>query len=258
MAGKTGLLEGTFAPAPARASGPRWSMTRSHDPASGTLKDDCDDLVANTIEREESLEALLIREAPLSRDLALAIAGEVADALRVLHERGACHGRLDPTRVWVASSGRGAILVKLAEVGVPAGDESCEERGTLTRFDADVGFRGPELAAGEEPTSESDIWALGAIMSRYVTHVTPFEARRSAIAVGSVTPPKCDDDLAAVIALCLAQEPFLRPTAAEVLTTIRALQLRRQPADEPSPERRQEIPLRRRLAATGTGRANTP
>jgi len=222
--------------------------------AFGTMEDGRNYLVADRVEGE-TLAQLLAREGRLQSHVALRIAADLADALRVLHERGACHGRLDPTRILVARNDEtDSITVRLTDValGVLVGDECSEERSTRPRIDLEVGFLSPELAAGEGPaTPECDIWALGAILSRCVVGENPFEARSRArliveTALRTVRPQNVDEDLADLIENCLAREPILRPAAAEVLTTIQAIQQRHgstseSPAIPPKPTTRPSL-----------------
>lgn len=218
--------------------------------ACGTLDDGRGWIAANDVEGE-TLAVRLEREGTLPVEAALRLAEEIARALRVLHERGACHGGLDPSRVVLGDDGLRLVDVAL---GVLAGDECAEDRATLPCVEEDVAFLSPELAAGESgPSAESDIWALGVILTRCLVGVNPYEARSRArliveTAVRTVRIADADEGLNDLIASCLAREPILRPTAGEVIEAIRALR----PSAEPPPRASEPPPpprSRRRVYA---------
>lgn len=189
----------------------------------GTLDDGRGWIAAKDVEGE-TLADLLEREGTLSVEAALRIVEDIAEALRVLHERGACHGRLDPSRVVLGK--RGLQLVDVA-LGVLTENECAEDRTTLPRAEEDVAFLSPEVASGESgPSAESDIWALGVILTRCIAGVNPYEARSRAqlvveAAVRTVRIRDVDDEVNELIRSCLSHEPILRPTAGEVSGTIR-------------------------------------
>lgn len=200
--------------------------------ACGMLDDGRGWIAAKEVEGE-TLADLLEREGTLSVEAALRIAEEIAEALRVLHERGACHGRLDPSRVVLGRKGLQLIDVAL---GVLTEDECAEDRTTLPRAEEHIAYLSPEVASGESgPAAPADIWALGVILTRCIAGVNPYEARSRAqlvveAAVRTVRIRDVDEDVNDLIRGCLSHEPILRPTAIEVSGMIRE---RRPTAVEP-------------------------
>jgi len=175
----------------------------------------------------ETLANLITARGPFSPTSAFKLALEVAEGLRAIHERGAFHGRLDPTRVVIL--GDKAKLVDVG-LGMLLGDDSEEWRTTIPDMnDPTVAFLSPEQASGDgPPTEESDVWALGAILYFATFGSVPYLARtRAELAVATARrlvslDGARDRSLAALIAPCMAREPALRPAVTEFLEDARA------------------------------------
>ncbi|MEZ4220729.1 MAG: thioredoxin domain-containing protein [Polyangiaceae bacterium] len=82
------------------------------------------------------------------------VARELADAIGELHDRGYCHGALDPRLCFVTPNG-----VRILGAGIAELMEAAGARGSATEFVA------PELHGGGEPTVAADVFALGKIAS---------------------------------------------------------------------------------------------
>jgi len=145
-----------------------------------------------------TLEELLNRspERRLAIEHALAIAGQICDALAYAHAHGIVHRDLKPANVWLTQGGE----AKLGDFGLVASlDESSSSSpraivGTAT-------YLSPEQALGRRPDPRSDLYSLGAVAYEMVTGRPPF--------VG--------DSAAAVIAKHIGEEP---PAPSSLLPTL--------------------------------------
>jgi eukaryotic-like serine/threonine-protein kinase len=182
-------------------------------------------LVSEAVEGQ-TLAQLVTARGPLSPDRAFRLAIAIGEGLAAIHAVGACHGRLDPTRIVVR--GDEATIVDFG-LGMLLGDDSEEWRTTFPdTADPTVAFLSPEQAAGDgPPTAESDVWGLGAVLY-FATHAeAPFAARtRAELAVATarriISVSRAGDRaLSAMIAPCLSREPALRPLLCEVLAAAR-------------------------------------
>ena len=129
----------------------------------------------------ETLQARM-RRSPLSAADALAIAGEIAEALDEAHRRRIIHRDLKPSNVMLAESGH----VKVMDFGlakpVPvndaeAGMTQAETQGPLTGSGVRVGTPGymaPEQLLGAEADARSDIFAFGVLLYELLAGAHPF------------------------------------------------------------------------------------
>jgi serine/threonine protein kinase len=112
-----------------------------------------------------------IKEGPIPLQEALAIAGQVADALDAAHEKGVVHRDLKPGNIKIKPDGRVKVLdFGLAKMGgTPAvqGDHS----PTLTIGQTEAGmilgtaaYMSPEQAKGKPVDHRADIYAFGAVL----------------------------------------------------------------------------------------------
>jgi serine/threonine protein kinase len=133
----------------------------------------------------ESLRDRLDREKQLSLDEALAIAGEIADALAYAHRQGVVHRDIKPGNILLsgASTGgpvadRGHALV--ADFGIArairaAGTESRTTRGIAVGTPA---YMSPEQAGGQDEVDErSDLYSLACVVYEMLAGQPPFTGR---------------------------------------------------------------------------------
>jgi serine/threonine protein kinase len=134
----------------------------------------------------------------------VAIARQIAGALRAAHDAGIVHRDMKPENVFVITSrgviGRpGAPFVKVLDFGISKVKGTGETN--LTRTGMIMGtpnYMAPEQARGEKVDHRVDVYALGAMMYRMVTGKRAFDG----------------SDPGAVITAVLSDEP-LRPRALE-------------------------------------------
>ena len=117
---------------------------------------------------------------PLSVDLALALARQVADGLDAAHERGIVHRDLKPANIKVTPDGTAKIL-DFGIAKVLEEDRDSEPASTSTASGTHVGttigsaaYMSPEQARGQAVDRRSDIWAFGCVLFEMLSGVRAF------------------------------------------------------------------------------------
>lgn len=111
------------------------------------------------------LQRLLSKEVVLSAEMALYLIILLAEAVQRAHDAGVVHGALTPGNIILARHGAPYVCdfgALAALHSVPTLKKSFAPRGRSS-------YRAPEVAQGDEPTIESDIYSLGAIAYELLT-----------------------------------------------------------------------------------------
>jgi hypothetical protein len=122
----------------------------------------------------ESLRAWLDRERQLPIDVAVRLAGEVADALDYAHRQGVIHRDIKPDNILIADGH--AIVTDFGIATALAADGSPD----LTSPGFAVGtprYMSPEQAIGSTVDGRSDIYSLAAVLYETIVGESPFTAR---------------------------------------------------------------------------------
>ncbi len=163
-----------------------------------------------------------LKQAPLAREEALEIAGQIAEALEAAHEKGITHRDLKPANIKIKPDGTVKVLdFGLAKIGgAPAADT--ENSPTLTVGGTEAGmilgtaaYMSPEQAKGKRVDPRSDIYAFGLILYEMVTGQRLHRGETTAEVLASVIkeePPwdRVPAPVRKLLRRCLQKDPQKR------------------------------------------------
>lgn len=147
----------------------------------------------------------------------------LAEALRDIHRAGVVHRDLKPSNVLLADDGP-----KVIDFGIsrPSDSELRTETGKLIGtppFMAPEQFRRPR-----EVGPAADVFALGSVIVHAATGSGPFDSDSPYLVAYQVVHDEPDltgvpEELAGLVARCLAKEPEDRPTPDELMTALKSV-----------------------------------
>ncbi len=176
----------------------------------------------------ELLNGSTLRDIPrFALGQALAVARNIAEALKVAHEAGIVHRDLKPDNVIVNKEQMtGELTVKVLDFGLAKSLEE-DENGTITRSGIVLGtpnYISPELAKGEQADGRADLYSLGIMLYEMVTGHLPFTADAppqvlalQAFAQPAPLPADTPEHVKKLILSLLEKSPEDRPQSADVL-----------------------------------------
>jgi eukaryotic-like serine/threonine-protein kinase len=155
--------------------------------------------------------------------------GQAARALTAAHDAGILHRDIKPENIVVGNDGVLKILdFGLARLAGPVRLEpnSAGASGTISgTLSGTLLYMSPEILRGENASSASDVFSLGALLYEMWTGKHPFAGETpldvfEAIECRSVTPPstlreRIPPEIDALILRMLDRDPPLRPSASE-------------------------------------------
>jgi serine/threonine-protein kinase len=176
---------------------------------------------------------------------ALAVAGQVAEALWAAHERGVIHRDIKPQNILITDTGH----LKVTDFGIARAASAATLSATNAVFGT-AGYLSPEQALGEPATPRSDLYSLGIVLYEMLTGFVPYRADNPvAVCMKHVTEPlnpprKLDPTIPeavdALVVKMLAKDPADRPaSASELLDDIEGV---RRGAPPPAPTPRTGTP----------------
>jgi hypothetical protein len=121
-----------------------------------------------------SLRQALQREGPLAPHRAIAIAIQMARALREAHALGFMHRDLKPANVMLLRDDDGRDFVKVLDFGLAKSLHAGDDLTRTGQFLGSPGYMSPEQIRGHALDGRCDIYALGALLFEMLTGRTPF------------------------------------------------------------------------------------
>ena len=169
------------------------------------------------------------RDGPLTPAQVAFLGFDLAEGLQYVHEHGFLHRDIKPANVLLADRNIDSrIRGKLADFGIASLIGSTDDRRWSSGTTA---YLSPEQVDGQEPTTASDVYALGLVLLEALTGVVAFpgHAEESAFARldrDPAIPPSVPAELAAVLRRMTALLPEERPALDEVALAFQAVSLR--------------------------------
>jgi serine/threonine protein kinase len=167
------------------------------------------------------LSAVLRETGPLQPHEAAKVGAQVSSALAAAHAARIVHRDVKPGNILIAEDGN--ALISDFGIAHALGDATLTTTGMVHGTPA---FLAPEVARGEESTAASDVFSLGSTLYAAVEGMPPFGLDTNTIALlhrvaaGVFPPPQRAGLLKRVLLDMLAVDPAMRPTMADVATTI--------------------------------------
>jgi len=153
-----------------------------------------------------SLAAAVDHRGPLPVRSVLLLAAALAEGLEAIHAAGIAHRDLKPSNVLLAADGPRVIDFGISWA---LDDSELSRPGYVFGTPA---FMSPEQAAGTVVGAQSDMYSLGLVLAFAATAAAPCGPRPSLSGV--------PEDVRPIIMACLAKDPGLRPTPAQLLAQL--------------------------------------
>ncbi len=164
----------------------------------------------------------------LCPEAALLLLQPLVRATAALHAGGFVHRDLKPENAIAAPDG----TVTLIDLGLAWRDDMTRHTETGTAIGS-VGYMAPEQIEGRPVGGRADVWALGVMLYEMIAGKRPFARPRPAEEAAAALVGACPrltaadrrtrEELAELIARCLAPDPAARPTASELTFAVDAL-----------------------------------
>ncbi len=197
----------------------------------GNLPDGRQYMVMEFLEGEP-LEAVMVREGPMSPARALPRVDEILSALSAAHKAGVVHRDLKPSNVFISMQTSGDRTVKVLDFGL-AKQAPVVLDGLASQVDAKASlmagtpeYIAPEQAKGLAATPQTDLYCMGVMLFEMLTGELPFAAQSVVDLMKKHVyeePPRLarkangmPESLDALVAVLLEKDPEKRPASADV------------------------------------------
>ncbi|WP_051835871.1 protein kinase domain-containing protein [Streptomyces sp. NRRL WC-3549] len=165
------------------------------------------------------LDEAVSRCGPLPEAAVRAVGAALCGALGQLHRSDVVHRDLKPSNVMISAYGPKVIDFGIARA---VGDDRLTRTGTAAGTPA---YMSPEQASGQEQTPAGDVFALAGVLVFAATGRGPFGSGQPADLIYRVRYADPDltgvpPSLAPVLTRCLAKDPALRPSTAQLVAEL--------------------------------------
>jgi DNA-binding beta-propeller fold protein YncE/predicted Ser/Thr protein kinase len=175
-------------------------------PVYDAREEDGELIVAMRLVEGGDLRKLIDREGPLEAERAIALLGQIAEALDAAHAAGIVHRDVKPHNILVEGD-----RAYLSDFGLAKAYEETGS-GSGASVVGTVEYMAPEQWRGERVGPAADIYALGCVLYEALTGVVPY-ARKEAD-----TEPEVPEGIDAVIERAVSKDPAERyRTAGELI-----------------------------------------
>ncbi|WP_199512888.1 serine/threonine protein kinase [Nucisporomicrobium flavum] len=180
-----------------------------------------------------SLAEVVADQGPLTGGNLHSVAVGVATALAAIHGAGVIHRDLKPSNVLFALG-----APKVIDFGIARAFEATSRHTRTDQMVGTVAYMAPERFEADSARltgPAADVFAWGVVVAYAGTGRTPFGGDTAAATAGAILtqPPRLDGlpaPLRDLVAMTLAKDPALRPTAAELLDMLLAADTRDAPS----------------------------
>ncbi len=181
-------------------------------------------VVMDLISGEDLRRAM--RRGAVPPDQAISVLVQVADALAAVHAAGIVHRDIKPENVLLSPASAGPYA-RLTDFGLARATDG----PAVTRMSQLVGtpaYIAPELVAGRDATGAVDVYAMGITAYELLSGRRPFEASNTAALLRAhldevpSRPPELSEPMWRLVEACLAKDPEVRPSAAQLAGGLRA------------------------------------
>ena len=187
---------------------------------------------------------------PVPLNEALALAGQILDALDAAHRKGITHRDLKPGNILVNKNGVKVLDFGLAKIENASGMDGATKTMPLTGEGSILGtlqYMSPEQVEGKQADARSDIFAFGLVLYELITGKRAFEGSTQTSLIAAVLKdqprpvselqPVTPKALDRVVQTCLEKDPDRRwQSAREVKHALEWISLE---APTPAPAKRQ-------------------
>jgi hypothetical protein len=144
------------------------------------FRDDDRLLMVMELVRGQTFEQLITEAGPLAVERAVALVGQILDALGHAHRAGIVHRDLKPANLMLTDGG----VVKVMDFGIArvSGTERMTSDGLMVGTPA---YMAPEQVRGDEVDGRTDLYAAGVVLYRLLTAKLPFKAETAVAMIQS-------------------------------------------------------------------------
>jgi serine/threonine protein kinase len=134
------------------------------------------------------LNRVLAKGGPLPEERALRILGQVANALKAVHDQGLVHRDVKPHNVLLWGEGTDDEHAMLTDFGIA---KALDDSGDLTGVAAigTAAYMAPEVCIGRSATAASDQYSLACMAYELLSGRPPFDLDAAAVREAHVTQP---------------------------------------------------------------------